>query len=68
MKNQILIFLFILSITVVSCSTDSEKEETGNPENKEAYFPPIGSNDWETISLEELKWNRSAVQPLLDIL
>ena len=31
-------------------------------------FPPIDSNKWETIQLEELEWNSTAQQPLYDFL
>jgi CubicO group peptidase (beta-lactamase class C family) len=32
------------------------------------YFPPIGSNSWETTSVASLNWNQNGVQPLLDYL
>ena len=32
------------------------------------YFPPLTTNVWETKNLEDLNWNQSAVQPLLDYL
>ncbi len=33
-----------------------------------SYFPPLNSDEWETISLESLDWNEAATQPLLDFL
>ena len=32
------------------------------------YFPPIGSNSWETKTIASLNWKQAAVQPLLDYL
>ncbi|MFP9115100.1 serine hydrolase domain-containing protein [Flavobacterium sp. RHBU_3] len=37
------------------------------PEN-DMYFPPVGSSNWETVSMASLGWNETAVQPLYDFL
>lgn len=68
MTNRICISLLFLTVSLLGCSKDSKDTETINPENRAAYFPPIGTTDWETISLTELNWNDEAVQPLLDYL
>ena len=63
------IFASLLLITVASCSqSDNMQETTNEVEPTGLYFPPLNSNDWETISLEELGWNTSAEQDLLDLL
>lgn len=54
--------LFILS-TLFSCGSD----DSTNSEEK-MYFPPIGSSIWETKTINDLGWNQSQVQPLLDYL
>ena len=70
MKNIVkyLITLCILS----SCSSDSTDNEdqviTINPTNLEMYFPPTNSNEWESVSIQNLAWNSSAEQPLYDFL
>lgn len=66
MKDRIIIFSLILVLATTSCSTDSENNEESTPDSTSPYFPPIESNDWETISITELNWNEEAVQPLFD--
>jgi CubicO group peptidase (beta-lactamase class C family) len=62
MKKISLLFIMITSLW--SCSSDD-----GNSNNEEAmYFPPIGSNSWETKTVSSLGWNEDQVQPLLDYL
>ena len=58
---EILMLLFF-----VSCSKDDNTSDT-NP-IQTMYFPPLTGNSWETTSISDLKWNQSAVQPLLDYL
>jgi len=59
--------LFLISIIVFGCSTDSQSNST--PIEETMYFPPNdGSATWETKSISSLGWNQSAVQPLLDYL
>ncbi len=71
MKTQISIF-FALLFMVFSCSKNSSKDQTPpiakTPESIEFYFPPAGSNEWETSSISELGWDTDAEQPLLDFL
>lgn len=58
------IFILVLgSLLFINCSTESNQTTTTN------YFPPNdGTTSWETISSNDLGWNQSAVQPLLDYL
>ncbi|PHR72178.1 MAG: serine hydrolase [Lutibacter sp.] len=58
-------FLFFTCFLLLSCSTD-DFEETNVPVNETLYFPPIGSDTWETTTLSELNWNESNLQSLLD--
>lgn len=66
MKHKVILSVLILAVSIMSCSTDSETNEDSTPDLTPTYFPPIGSDDWETISAAELNWNADAVQPLLD--
>ena len=68
MTNRVFLILLIISVAILSCSKDSANKETTNSVAREAYFPPIGTDDWETISPTELDWNEEAIQPLLDYL
>lgn len=55
--------LFILSIILfISCS----KEEDNKP--AKLYFPPVGSNMWETVSPSNLGWNTDKIPELLNLL
>jgi len=62
--RSFLIFSLLLSF---SCST--KDDTTANPiEPESIYFPPTNSEVWETVSLMELNWNESELQPLLNFL
>ncbi len=66
MKN---ILPFILICAFYSCSSDSSSDNNPvDPPVTEMYFPPIGSDTWETTSVSDLDWHQEALQPLLDYL
>ncbi|MCM4173703.1 serine hydrolase [Arenibacter sp. TNZ] len=52
---------------LMGCSKTSDDEVPIPPEG-EMYFPPSNSEEWKTLSLEELEWNSSGEQPLYDFL
>lgn len=56
-----ILFTFLFSL-LISCSKDDSPSEEG------IYFPPNGSNIWETKSIDGLGWNQDKLQPLLDYL
>jgi CubicO group peptidase (beta-lactamase class C family) len=58
--------ILLLSLLVINCSSDDTT--TGETISDSIYFPPIGSNSWETKSVSELNWNESEIQPLLTFL
>jgi len=62
MKN-INILLFSL-LSLISCNKDNGQ----TPTYADMFFPENSGMDWETISAEELGWNKNAVQPLKDFL
>jgi len=64
----ILILLLLIS---TSCSTDATSEEDisdGADLESKLYFPPLTGSEWETISMEELKWDASAEPALTTFL
>ncbi|GAB5564401.1 MAG: serine hydrolase [Winogradskyella sp.] len=65
-------YLVLIWIMVVSysCSSNNENNDPNdnNPQTEEIYFPPINSDIWETKTIEDLNWNNSELQPLLDYL
>ena len=69
-----ILFLTLVTTLFINCSTNEIESETvvttiPNPAIVEPmYFPPNGSNVWETKTIQTLNWNQNAVQPLLDFL
>lgn len=61
-----LFFLLITFTFITSCS--QETSEPTQPATVDLYIPPLTGDIWETKSIESLKWNTSAVQPLLNLL
>lgn len=61
----VLIFSFLL---IISCSSDDGNSESNNPLEEGIYFPPISSDTWESKPIDELNWNPSELDPLLDYL
>jgi len=70
MKNPLVLLYLVIGLSFINCSgdSDSEMEPEESPVLLEAYFPPTNSNDWETISLEDLEWDETAITPLLNYL
>ncbi|MFD0798031.1 serine hydrolase domain-containing protein [Maribacter chungangensis] len=66
MKSNLILLVLAAAVAAMGCSTDSENTEENTPDMTSAYYPPIGSDDWETVSVTELGWNEEALQPLLD--
>lgn len=64
MKSILITALSLVFFT--SCSSGETASAEASTETM--YFPPTGSNTWETKSLQSLQWNPSAQQPLLDYL
>lgn len=59
--------LFIILVFFLSCSSEEVITQNENDEEIEMlYFPPIGSDIWETTTPETLGWNTSNIQQLLD--
>lgn len=60
-------FTFLISLFVfIGCSSDEPKESI--PTKMEMYFPPLTGSEWETISMETLKWNTAAEPALTSFL
>jgi CubicO group peptidase (beta-lactamase class C family) len=75
LKNITMKYIVMSLVTfylLCACTNDSSNKEdqiiTLNTTNLDLYFPPTNSNEWETITVEELGWNLSAEQSLIDFL
>jgi len=66
MKPTIYSVMITLGLLFGCSSNDSPIDH--NPSANEQYYPPLNSNTWETLSMSELGWNESELQPLLDYL
>jgi CubicO group peptidase (beta-lactamase class C family) len=69
MKLRLFIHYLLLGTLSLACSTN-DKVSDSIPDDAvlEMYFPPKGSNSWETLSLTRLEWNEPALDPLLEFL
>ncbi|MFS4467635.1 serine hydrolase domain-containing protein [Maribacter sp. 2210JD10-5] len=72
MKKRFILLNITMGLFLLDCSKDSTSEPIENPMDDpamlEAYFPPIDSDEWETISLDFLGWDSDAEQPLFNFL
>ena len=67
MKAHYLISCLFAVWCIIGCSKGSD-DEVAFPPKEEMYFPPLNSEEWKTVSLEELEWNSSGEQPLYEFL
>lgn len=63
--RKIIVLLFITTM-FLNCS--SEEPTSSTIENELMYFPPIGTNEWESKTPQSLGWNTNNIQDLLDYL
>lgn len=62
-------FLLCAALLLATSSCIKKDDDTiDEPENGEIYFPSTTSSTWETVSVEDLSWNKNAEQPLYDLL
>lgn len=62
--------IIVLCIIFIGCSSDGgvNVEPTNNPNPEGLYFPPISTNEWESVTAAQLGWNESNVPDLLNYL
>ncbi|WP_149303657.1 serine hydrolase domain-containing protein [Pareuzebyella sediminis] len=60
----------LVAAIFIGCSKDSgASDEIEMPtENDALYFPPISTDIWEKIALQDLNWDETAEKPLYDFL
>lgn len=63
-KYSILIFLILF---VLGCNKDDDNI-INPPAESTLYFPPLNSDEWENLTLNELDWNTSELDGLLSYL
>jgi len=60
--------LSLLIFTSLSCSSEDETVLNEIEETESIYFPPLNSENWDTVSPLDLQWNTSALTELSDFL
>lgn len=65
--DRIIVFIIVLMLFAGGCKKDPTDpvEETEQPE---LYFPPVGSDAWETTLPDDLGWNTAALTDLFSTL
>ena len=56
------IYISLVTFLLSACSKNE------NPDSESHYFPPIGSDSWETVSPSSLGWNESEIPALKELL
>lgn len=56
------LFIIIIFLTILSCQSD--EPILSNPTEASLYFPPVNTNEWETISPNKLNWNLNKLEEL----
>ncbi len=67
MKKILLLFLTLI-LCCFSCSDDSLDIESSASNTSKLYFPPINSDEWQRLSIQELGWNSDNEQTLYNFL
>ncbi|AXO79893.1 class C beta-lactamase-related serine hydrolase [Olleya aquimaris] len=60
--------LSLLIFTSLSCSSEDETVSNEIEETESIYFPPLNSENWDTVNPVDLQWNTSALTELSDFL
>lgn len=67
-STKMLLLITISLYGMISCSDSSDEVIADETLNETLYFPPINSDVWETISIDQTGWNVEAEQPLYQFL
>ena len=60
--------LIITALLTTGCSSSDNSPAGPDPQNpvdENSYFPPLSSNEWETLPAEDLNWDLDALNDLL---
>lgn len=74
MKKTLLLIFAIFLLFTSSCNNQEDNPNPNNNPNtdpeptEQIYFPPIGSNEWETLDADSMGWDTSKIPDLLDFL
>ena len=57
----------LITLLLLSCNDNSGEDPAPIPKDEEAtlYFPPVGSNDWTTLSEAEAGWDQTKINELI---
>ena len=65
---KILLKIFVGVIIIISCSENDEISSTINPDESNLYFPPLISDNWQSLTPSQLGWNTNEIYNLLSFL
>ncbi|PTM09010.1 MAG: serine hydrolase [Bacteroidetes bacterium] len=68
MKNYRIIYFFFGVLLIYACSSSLNSDDIIEEVDSELYFPPIGSDNWESKSANSLGWNENEIESLIDFL
>jgi CubicO group peptidase (beta-lactamase class C family) len=69
MKYYKLLIVFVTtSLLLASCNKDDNDFSPSTEIEESIYFPPIGSNEWQTTSTNDLNWNLNKLEDLKQFL
>lgn len=67
-NNKLLLFFVLTSLLIISCNKSNDDITTPTEVEESIYFPPVGSNIWETTSPTDLDWNQNKLADLKQFL
>ena len=67
-SKQFFLPAILLFLLFSACQKDNTNNSPQNPEPGNLYFPPINSNEWQTVSPSDLGWDVPALNDLYDYL
>jgi len=68
MKSQTYTYLLIFVLLIIGCSSDSSGNDIDVIIPNGMYFPPIGTDEWESLTPKQLDWDITKEQALYNYL
>ena len=68
MKKIISVIVFFGILCTIQCSVNNTDPDPVIPDEEGLYFPPDGSEIWETLTTDELGWNTGKITELVSFL
>lgn len=66
--KKVRLLILALPLILFSCNSSDDTPTDGTPQEEAMYFPPNGTDTWETKTPASLQFNEAALPPLLEYL